>query len=51
MTSPEEAMKWKNFDDDSRISNKHKPMSIDDIKKKAQEFIQGVGRRRQPKNT
>ena len=26
-------------------------MSINDIKIKAQEFIQGVGRRRQPKNT
>ena len=42
-------MKWKNFDADSRIKHRHKPMSIDDIKIKAQEFIQGVGRRRQPK--
>ena len=44
-------MKWKNFDKNSRIKQGHRPMSINDIKKKAQEFIQGVGRRRQPKNT
>jgi hypothetical protein len=50
MTSPEEAMKWKNFDDDSRINKKLKPLSIDDIKKKAQEFIQNMGRRPQSKN-
>ena len=43
-------MLLKNFDDNSRISKTIKPLSIDDIKKKAQEFIQNMGQRPQSRN-